>query len=392
MTDRSFHPPVRALMGPGPSDLHPRVREALTRPLIGHLDPACIDLMNGIHDLLQYAFQTKNEFTVAVSGPGTLGMETCFANLVEPGEKVVVCQNGFFGGRMKEMAERYGGKVILIEDMWGTPVTPDKLASVLKADPEIKSVAFVHAETSTGVLSDVKVLVDIAHSHGCLTIVDAVTSLGGVALKMDEWGIDAVYSGSQKCLASIPGLSPLSFSPSAVEKSRKRKSKTSNWFLDINMLINYWLGAKRAYHHTAPVHSFYALHEALVILSDEGLENAWARHRKHHEALKAGLEAMGLELLGEESSRLPQLNAVVIPDGIEDVKVRSELLNSFGIEIGGGLGALAGKIWRIGLMGYGCNMKNITLCLAALESVLGGMHANIRKGAAVTAAAERVGQ
>ncbi len=389
MTDRSFYPPTRVLMGPGPSDLHPRVREALGRPVMGHLDPRCIELMNEIQELLRYAFQTENEWTLAVSGPGTLGMETCFSNLIEPGDKVVICQNGFFGSRMKEMAELYGAEVILIENTWGSPVDPEALLSVLNKDPQIRLVAFVHAETSTGALSDVRTLTDIARNHDCLVIVDAVTSLGGIPLKTDEWGIDAVYAGSQKCLASIPGLSPISFSARAAEKVRKRKTRISNWFLDMNRLTGYWNGAKRTYHHTSPVHSFYALHEALLILREEGLEHAWTKHQRHHAAFKAGVEAMGMRLLGEENSRLPQLNAVIIPDGIEDMKVRSALLHSYGIEIGGGLGSLAGKIWRVGLMGYGCNLKNITLCLSALENVLDRSDAKINIGKAITAAVEQ---
>lgn len=376
-------------MGPGPSDLHPQVREALSRPLVGHLDPQCIELMDEIKILLQYAFKTQNEFTVAVSGPGTLGMETCFANLIEPGDKVIVCQNGFFGGRMKEMAKRYGGLVVSVEDVWGEPVSPDKLASTLKNNPDVKLVAFVQAETSTGVLSDVKKLSEIARQYNCLTVVDAVTSLGGVELRTDDWGIDAIYSGSQKCLASIPGLSPLSFSPRAMEKARQRKTEMLNWFLDVRLLESYWSGVKRTYHHTAPVHSFYALHEALLILRDEGLEKSWEKHRRHHAALKAGLDAMGLRLFVREPHRLPQLNAVAVPEGIDDIKVRAALLHSYGIEIGAGLGSLAGKIWRIGLMGYGCQMKNVAIGLTALENVLTKMNADIRRGVAVTAAFDK---
>lgn len=381
MTTKSFHPPMRTLMGPGPSDVYPRVLEALSRPTIGHLDPKFVEMMDEVKALLQYAFQTNNELTMVVSAPGSAGMETCFANLVEPGDKVIVCQNGVFGGRMKDMAERCGGKVVLVEDTWGTAVSPQKLEDVLKNNQDAKLVAFVHAETSTGALSDAKTLVEIAHKYNCITIVDAVTSLGGVSVKVDEWQIDAIYSGTQKCLSCIPGLSPLSFGPRAVEKIKNRKTKIQSWFMDLNLVMSYWSGGtKRAYHHTAPINPLYGLHEALVILQEEGLENAWARHRKHHLALKAGFEAMGLHLIVPENQRLPQLNAVTIPEGMDDATVRKALLNSYGLEIGGGLGTLAGKIWRVGLMGYGCNMKNVMACLTAMETVLSGMGAKINKG------------
>lgn len=387
MATKSFHPPMRTLMGPGPSDVYPRVLEALSRPTIGHLDPKFVEMMDEVKTLLQYAFQTKNELTMVVSAPGSAGMETCFANLVEPGDKVIVCQNGVFGGRMKDMVERCGGKVVLVEDTWGTAVSPQKLEDALKNNQDAKLVAFVHAETSTGALSDAKTLVEIAHKYNCITIVDAVTSLGGVPVKVDEWQIDAIYSGTQKCLSCIPGLSPLSFGPRAVEKIKNRKTKIQSWFMDLNLVMSYWSGGtKRAYHHTAPINPLYGLHEALVILQEEGLENAWARHRKHHLALKAGFEAMGLHLIVPENQRLPQLNAVTIPEGMDDATVRTALLNSYGLEIGGGLGTLAGKIWRVGLMGYGCNMKNVMACLTAMETVLSGMGAKINKGVAANAA------
>ncbi|MBX7150480.1 alanine--glyoxylate aminotransferase family protein [bacterium] len=381
MVTKSFHPPMRTLMGPGPSDVYPRVLEALSRPTIGHLDPKFVEMMDEVKALLQYAFQTKNELTMVVSAPGSAGMETCFANLVEPGDKVIICQNGVFGGRMKDMAERCGGQAVLVEDAWGTAVSPQKLEDALKNNRDAKLVAFVQAETSTGALSDAKTLVDIAHKYDCIAIVDAVTSLGGVPVKVDEWQIDAIYSGTQKCLSCIPGLSPLSFGPRAVEKIKNRKTKIQSWFMDLNLVMSYWSGGtKRAYHHTAPINPLYGLHEALVILQEEGLENSWARHRKHHLALKAGFEAMGLQFIVPENQRLPQLNAVTIPQGMDDATVRTALLNSYGLEIGGGLGSLAGKIWRIGLMGYGCNMKNVVTCLTAMETVLSGLRAKINKG------------
>jgi len=387
MTVKSFHPPQRTLMGPGPSDVNPRILEAMSRPTIGHLDPAFIGMMDELKGLLKYAFQTENELTMPVSAPGSAGMETCFANLVEPGDKVVVCQNGVFGGRMKENVERCGGSAIMVEDEWGKVVDPNKLDEALTANPDAKIVAFVHAETSTGAQSDAKTLVEIAHKHDCLTIVDAVTSLGGTAVLVDEWNIDAIYSGTQKCLSCTPGLSPVSFSQRALEKVRNRSSKVQSWFLDLNLVMGYWGGeGKRAYHHTAPINALYGLHESLVILQEEGLQNAWARHAKHHQALRAGLEAMGLSFIVDEKDRLPQLNAVTIPEGVDDASARAMLLNDYSLEIGAGLGVMAGKVWRIGLMGHACNSRNVYQCLGALDDVLGRMNARVERGVAVAAA------
>ena len=367
----SFHPPQRILMGPGPSDVSPRVLAAMARPTIGHLDPVFVEMMDEMKALLQYAFQTKNELTMPVSGPGSAGMETCFVNLVEPGDKVIVCQNGVFGGRMKENVERSGGTAVMVMDAWGTAVDPNKVEEAFKANPDAKMVAFVQAETSTGALSDAKTINAIAHQHGALSLVDAVTSLGGVPLKLDEWGIDAIYSGSQKCLSCTPGLSPVSFSPRALEVIKNRKTKVQSWFMDLNLVMGYWgSGAKRAYHHTAPINALYGLHESLVILQEEGLENAWARHRKHHEELKAGLEGMGLKFVVKESERLPQLNSIYVPEGVDDAKARRSLLEDYNLEIGAGLGEMAGKIWRIGLMGHACNERNVNICLTALEDVM----------------------
>jgi len=389
MQSKSFIPPVRTLMGPGPSDVHPRILSAMARPTIGHLDPLFVEMMDDMKRLLQYAFQTNNQLTIPVSAPGSAGMETCFVNLVERGDKVVVCQNGVFGGRMKENVERTGAVAVMVEDAFGDPVDPNKLESVLKNHPDAKVVAFVHAETSTGVLSDAKTLCEIAHRHNCLTIVDTVTSLGGSPLKVDDWGIDAVYSGTQKCLSCTPGLSPVSFNERAVEKIKNRKSKVQSWFMDLNLVMGYWgAGAKRAYHHTAPINALYGLHEALVILAEEGLENAWARHGKNHEILRAGIEAMGLELVVKPEYRLPQLNAVSIPAGVDEALVRKRLLDEFNLEIGAGLGALAGKVWRIGQMGFASNAKNIIYCLGALDAVLTSMDAPITSGSAVKAALE----
>lgn len=386
MPSQSFHPPVRTLMGPGPSDVSPRVLAAMARPTIGHLDPAFVTMMDEIKQLLQYAFKTKNTLTFPVSAPGSAGMETCFVNLVEPGDKVIVCQNGVFGGRMKENVERTGGIAILIEDTWGTVVDPNKLEDALKAHPDARVVAFVHAETSTGVQSDAKTLAAIARRHDCLTIVDTVTSLGGSPLEIDAWGLDAVYSGSQKCLSCTPGLSPVTFSDRAAERIKQRKTKVQSWFLDLSLVLSYWGSGKRAYHHTAPINPLYGLHEALVMLNQEGLENSWARHRQNHLRLRAGIEAMGLSFLVEESARLPQLNTVMVPAGVDEATVRARLLTEYNLEIGAGLGTLAGKVWRIGLMGYGSNIKNVMTCLGALEEVLADLRAPITTGAAVGAA------
>ena len=386
MQIRSFNPPVRTLMGPGPSDVHPRVLEALSRPTIGHLDPAFITMMDELKELMQYAFQTENALTMPVSAPGSAGMETCFANLVEPGDKVIVCQNGVFGGRMKENVERCGGIPVVVEDAWGEAIDAGKLEEALKAHADARIVAMVHAETSTGAQSDVQALVKLAHAHDCLTIVDTVTSLGGTPVKVDAWEIDAIYSGSQKCLSCTPGLSPVSFNERALEKVRNRQTKVQSWFMDLNLVMGYWgEGAKRAYHHTAPINALYSLHEALLILREEGLDSAWARHYNNHLALKAGLEAMGLTFIVKEADRLPQLNAVTIPAGVDDAAVRSRLLNEYNLEIGAGLGALAGKVWRIGLMGHSSRAENILLCIGALESVLGEMGADIKLGVALPA-------
>lgn len=366
-----FQPPRRILMGPGPSDVHSRVLEAMARPTIGHLDPAFVGMMDELKILLRYAFQTSNELTFPVSGPGSVGMETCFVNLVEPGDKVVVCRNGVFGGRMVENVKRCGGVPVIVDDAWGEAVSPDKLEDALKANPDAKIVAFVQAETSTGAQSDVKTLVEIAHRHDCLTIVDAVTSLGGSPLKVDEWGVDAVYSGSQKCLSCTPGLSPVSFNERVVEVVKKRKTPVQSWFMDLSLVLGYWGGtAKRTYHHTAPINPLYGLHEALVMLQEEGLENAWTRHEHNYQTLRSELEAMGLNYFVKEGSRLPQLNVIKLPTGVDDAAARNTLLHEHNLEIGTGLGDLAGKVWRIGLMGYSSKPENVAGCVAALKAVL----------------------
>ncbi len=374
-------------MGPGPSDVSPRVTAAMGAPTIGHLDPAFVTLMDEIKSLLQQTFKTGNPLTIPVSGPGSAGMETCFVNLLEPGDKAIVCENGVFGGRMKENVERCGATAVMVHDDWGKTVDPQKVEDALKANPDARLVAFVHAETSTGARSDARVLCELARRHDALTVVDTVTSLGGIEVDVDGWGIDAAYSGSQKCLSCPPGLSPVTFSERAVEAINRRKHRVQSWFLDLSLVMAYWSGdSARTYHHTAPVNSMYGLHEALVILEEEGLENAWQRHALHHRAFAAGVEAMGLGFVVDEDFRLPQLNAVTVPPGVDESQVRARLLEDYHLEIGAGLGALAGKVWRIGLMGESASKTNVLLCLGALDAVLAGMGASIAAGKAVGAA------
>lgn len=374
-------------MGPGPSDVNPRILEALSRPTIGHLDPAFIDMMDEVKALLQYVFQTKNELTLPVSAPGSAGMETVFTNLLERGDKAIICQNGVFGGRMKENVERCGAEAVMVQDDWGTAVDLHKVEDALKANPDAKLLAFVHAETSTGVRSDAKALCALARQYDCLAVVDAVTSLAGIELKVDEWGIDAIYSGTQKCLSCVPGLSPVSFSERAAQIIRERKTPVQSWFLDLNLVMGYWGGsAKRAYHHTAPVNSLYALHESLVIVQEEGLEQSWQRHAVNHRALVAGIESLGLSFVVDSACRLPQLNLVRFPETVDDAVVRSALLTDYSLEIGSGLGAFAGKVWRIGLMGFASSQANVYLCLSALGNVLRQQGLDVDPAAAVLAA------
>jgi alanine-glyoxylate transaminase/serine-glyoxylate transaminase/serine-pyruvate transaminase len=369
---KSFSPPSRVLMGPGPSDVYPQILSALSRPTIGHLDPMFVHLMDEVKSLLQYAFQTNNTLTMPISAPGSAGMEAVFVNLLEPGDKVIVCQNGVFGGRMQQNVQRCGAQAIMIHDDWGKPTDLNKVQQALQANPDAKALAFVHAETSTGVLNDAQALCKLAKDYDCLTIVDAVTSLGGSELQVDKWQIDAIYSGTQKCLSCVPGLSPVSFSEQAIAVIKQRKTAVQSWFLDMELVMGYWgEGNKRAYHHTAPVNSIYALHEALLILHNEGLEQSWQRHQQHHLALRSGLEKLGLEFVVAQQYRLPQLNMVKIPQGIDDAQVRNRLLSEYNLEIGAGLGPLANKVWRIGLMGCGSNIKNVDYCVASLKAVLG---------------------
>ncbi|HET9577980.1 MAG TPA: alanine--glyoxylate aminotransferase family protein [Usitatibacter sp.] len=382
----SFHPPQRTLMGPGPTEIHPRVLTTMSQPAIGYLDPVFVEMMEELKSLLRYVYQTDNALTFPVSGPGSVGMEYCFVNLVTPGAKVIVCRNGVFGGRMIENVERCGGTAVVVDDEWGKPVDPQKVEDAFRSHPDAKLFAFVHAETSTGAQSDAKTLAQVAKKHGAMVLMDAVTSLGGTPVLVDAWGIDAVYSASQKCLSCTPGLSPVSFSERAVDYVKNRKDKIHSWFMDMNLLSSYWGTTTRTYHHTAPTNGLFALHEALLLIKEEGLENCWARHHRHHVALKAGLEAIGLKFLVEEKYQLPQMNAVTCPQGVDEEAVRKSLLNEFNIEIGAGLGPLKGKIWRIGLMGYSCRPDNVMLCLSALGSILMDMGYPIKVGEAEAAA------
>ncbi|NME99605.1 pyridoxal-phosphate-dependent aminotransferase family protein [Aneurinibacillus aneurinilyticus] len=384
---KELNPPSRVLMGPGPSDVHPRVLKAMATPLIGHLDPSFLQIMNETMELMRTVFETKNELTLAMSGTGSSGMETVFVNLLEPGDKIVIGVNGLFGERMVDVAERCGAEVIRIEAPWGEVIQPEQVEEALQGHAGVKAVAVVHAETSTGALQPLAEISQLVHAHEALLIVDAVTSLGGVQIGIDENEVDACYSGTQKCISAPPGLSPVTFSKRAAESMAKRKSKVQSWYLDLSMIQNYW-GQERFYHHTAPISMNYALREALRIVVEEGLENTWERHWKLGRALQSGLEGMGLSLHVAENIRLPQLTSVYIPDGVEDVSVRKQLLEQYGIEIGGGLGALKGKVWRVGLMGFSCQPRNVLLFLAALEEVLAQQGADVRREEGRAIAAE----
>ncbi len=362
----------RTLLGPGPSDVHPQVLQAMAQPTIGHLDPLFLEIMDEIKTLLRYAFRTENKLTIPVSGPGSAGMETCFANLVRPGDKVIVCRNGLFGDRMHEMVARCHGIPIVVDQPWGEAVDPERVDDALAKYPEANLVAFVHAETSTGAMSDALAVSEVASRNNCLTIVDAVTSLGGSPLEVDEWRLDAVYSGTQKCLSAPPGISPLTMSPAAVERINNRTVPVQSWFMDLRHVMDYWGGEQqRAYHHTAPVNSLYALREALLMLEEEGLEARWQRHRKNHELLACGLVELGFEFLLDKPHRLPQLNSVLVPDGVDERALRQVLLQKHDIEVGGGLGELAGKILRIGLMGESSQPEKVALLLSALRTEMG---------------------
>jgi len=371
-------------MGPGPSDIAPSVLSAMAAPTVGHLDPYFLRVMDEVQSMLRHVFQTENDLTFAVSGTGSAGMETCIANLIEPGDKIVIGVNGVFGGRMCDVAARYGADVTKLERPFGDVFSTEEIEEAV-AEVKPKVVALVHAETSTGALQPIEEISKIVHEAGAMLLIDCVTSLGGLPVQIDEWNVDAAYSGTQKCLSCPPGLAPVTFSAEAQAAINNRTHQVQSWYLDTTMLSSYW-GSDRAYHHTAPINANYGLHEALRLLLDEGLDNRFQRHRENHLALKAGLEALGLEYLVAEEYRLPMLNSVSIPEGIDDAKVRTQLLNEFNIEIGGGLGPLKGKAWRIGLMGEACSQSNVLLFLAALEKCLMDQNYNLTAGCSVAAA------
>ena len=382
---RDIDPGQRVLMGPGPSDMPARVLQAMSAPCIGHLDPYFLSVMDETQQLLRFLFQTENPLTIPVSGTGSAGMETCFVNLVEPGDEVVVCVNGVFGTRMSDIVNRLGANLIRVDSEWGKSIDPETVQKAVDGKNP-KLIAVVHAETSTGVCQPLEELAGIAKNCGALFLVDTVTSLGGMDVSLDKLDIDAAYSGTQKCISCPPGLSPISFSAAAMKVLENRKSPVVSWYLDMGMVGNYW-GAERKYHHTAPINMIYALREALRIIVEEGLEARFARHQLNHRALVAGIEAMGLSMLVSKSERLPMLNAVRIPEGADDLQVRKTLLKEFGIEIGGGLGDLAGKIWRVGLMGHSSSRRNVLLFLSALETVLKGQGVKVQTGALEAASA-----
>jgi len=387
MTMQPFTPPDRMLMGPGPSDIHERVRQAMARPTIGHLDPEFIRLMDEIKTGLQQLLVTENKLTMPISGPGSAAQEATVVNLLEPGDTIVICINGVFGGRLAEMARRAGAHVVTVEQTWGRAIDVPAVRATLEQQQNVKVLAFVHAETSTGALSDAKALAALAHEFGALALADTVTSLGGVPVKVDEWGLDAVYSGTQKCLSCPPGLAPVTFSPAALKVLEARQTPVQSWFLDVSALMAYWgSGNKRSYHHTAPVNALYGLHEALVMLHEEGLEAVWARHAQVSNAFVTGLQTLGLTPAVPAAERVPELITVGVPDGVDEAAVRAAVLNDHGIEIGAGLGPLAGQVWRIGLMGQSAQMGHVGRLLDALETVLAGQGLKVESGAARAAA------
>ncbi len=381
-----LHVSRRTLLGPGPSDVDPRVLEALSLPLLGHLDPEFAAIMDETQELLRYVFRTENRLTFAISGTGSAGMETVVVNLIEPGDRMLVCVNGVFGGRMKDVAERAGAEVTAIERPYGEVFDPDEVrAAVKRVQPKV--VGIVHAETSTGAWQPVEEIAKIAHDAGALIALDTVTSLAGVPVEIDGWQIDAVYSGTQKCLSCPPGLAPVSFGPRAIEALNSRKTKVQSWYLDLTMIQKYW-GNDRFYHHTAPISMNYALREALALVAEEGLEARIARHARNGKALQTGLAAMGLSLATQAGHRLPQLTCVRIPEGIDDLTVRKRLLKEWGIEIGGGLGPFKGLAWRIGLMGYSSSRENVIDVLTALEVCLRDVGYSVDLGTGTAAAGE----
>lgn len=379
-------PPERVLMGPGPSDVPSRVLRALAAPTVGHLDPYYLQVMDQTRQLLRQVFQTENELTIAISGTGSAGMEACLCNLIEPGDEMIACVAGVFGGRMADVGSRYGATVHKLEVPWGEHIRPEQVEEAMAAHRGTKVVGIVQAETSTGLHQPLDEIAEVVHSRGALLVVDAVTSLGGMEVPIDRLGIDACYSGTQKNLSCPPGLAPVTFGPRALETMDRRKTKVGNWYLDLSMIRSYW-GGDRAYHHTAPINMTYALREALQIVLEEGLEARWERHRRLHRMLRSGLEALGMSYVPEHS--LPNLNCVRVPEGIDDAAARGRLLSEFGIEIGGGLGPFKGTAWRIGLMGHACTRRNIMLLLAALETIFRDAGISAEPGAALAAAGEQ---
>jgi alanine-glyoxylate transaminase/serine-glyoxylate transaminase/serine-pyruvate transaminase len=385
----TLNPPIRTLLGPGPSDIHPRVLAAMARPTVGHLDPYYLQLMDKLQSGLRELFRTSNRMTFAVSGTGSAGMEATVVNLIEPDDAMVVCINGVFGARMADVAERAGAKVTKVERPWGEVFSADEIKkSVVAAKPKL--VGIVMAETSTGARQPIEDISRVVHDAGAMLLVDAVTALGGIPVETDAWNIDAIYSGTQKCLSCPPGLAPVSFNERAMDVIKARKRKVQSWYLDASMLASYW-GSDRVYHHTAPINMSYGLYEAVSIILEEGLDNCFARHDINHRALKAGLAAIGITYAAQDGRQLPMLNAVRVPDGVNDAKVRGELLTRFGIEIGAGLGAFKGKVWRIGLMGYGARPANVYLVLSALEQLLAEQGHKFTHGASIAAASDVYG-
>ncbi|MSQ22264.1 MAG: alanine--glyoxylate aminotransferase family protein [Dehalococcoidia bacterium] len=380
-----FHPPARILMGAGPSNVNPRVLHAMTAPLLGHLDPDFIRVMDDVREMLRIVFQTTNVTTLPISGTGSAGMEAALVNILEPGDTVVVGINGYFADRISQIATRCGATVHIVNAPWGHPLDPKAMEAEVKKHPKVKVVAMVHAETSTGVQNPVAEIAQIAHRHGALALVDTVTSLGGIEVAIDRWGVDVCYSGTQKCLGCPPGLAPITFGPRAEEVLKSRKTPVQSWYLDVTLLRSYW-SENRAYHHTAPISMIYGLREGLRVVLEEGLEARFQRHSRNAQALWAGLEALGLRLFAQEGVRLPTLTAVHIPDGVSDTQVRSALLRQYNIEIAGGLGPVAGKIWRIGLMGENAKPSNVVTLLSALEEILPKMGYEVAKGEGVAAA------
>ncbi len=386
--DRPLPPislPERTLLGPGPSNVHPRVLSALATPCVGHLDPAFLEVMNRTIELLRYVFQTANRLVMPISGTGSAGMEAALVNFIEPGDTVVVGVNGLFGERMCDIVGRAGGQLVRVDAPWGEPLDPADFEKALAAHPEAKALAVVHAETSTGVLQPLEPLAALCRERGTLFIVDTVTSLGGVPVEVDAWGLDVVYSGTQKCLSCPPGLAPLTASDRAVEVLQARKTKVQSWYLDLPMLVSYW-GKERFYHHTAPVNMVFALYEALRLVAEEGLEARFARHRLNGEALLAGTRALRLEPFAREGFRIPMLLSVKVPPDVDDLAVRKDLLARANVEIGGGLGPTKGKIWRIGLLGHSSRRENVILLLSALEAALVRQGWGLDRGAGVAAA------